>query len=105
MKEKEPDTDKKKCSIVQSLYCLSKLCWAMIQNKGLTKRFIHPLKIIHFQMRHRRHFLAWNLTEFHMEALQAIQHVVFHMIFTLNSVQKTKWRQKMTHNIRSSSKH
>lgn len=30
----------------------------MIQNKGLTKRFIHPLKIIHFQMRHGRHFLS-----------------------------------------------
>lgn len=44
------------CAIVQSLYCLSKLCWAMIQNKGLTKRFIHPLKIIHFQMRHGRIF-------------------------------------------------
>ncbi len=48
----------KKFAIVQSLYCLSKLCWARIQNKGLTKRFIHPLKMIHFQMRHGRHFLA-----------------------------------------------
>lgn len=69
MKEKEPDTDKKKKSaIVQSLYCLSKLCWARIQNKGLTKRFIHPLKMIHFQMRHGRHFLALILTEFHMDS-------------------------------------